>query len=1409
MGYRPEHPIYYQLLNKYEGYRNYVSSDTYIEKQFNLGVGWSLNLPSIEQYITTRYLPHTDEYGDIIIHEELMDVMLLHLGNGRVYRAFDYSEYNLGYDYYIPRYLLKGLELRKNPGTFSNGQSSSTHALIYKDGKKVYFNSSGKAIGEEDRYGNRIYYYYTNNLLTKIKDTLDREINITYYQNGGEKKVTFKGPDNLNIELTFEYLPQYTLNDENEFVLKKIKDQMNRETIFDYTIASGKFNFSTDPDFLWSEKTNYFANLTKVTYPTGATSSYIYEKNSNGKIGSARTKLEYYRIKTREDKQNGLTYNQETYTYEGDYTQYEDYHTTVKNTENKETRYTFNSENLNTHRTIRKNNILLEDESYSYFKNTLLSSQITKLYDADGTSLTKQKTWQYNDHGDLLRHTNERGQITNYQYENKFHQLTSQEIQIDSTRWRKTEYNINSSNGNVNWTKQHNIDNGVDKSITTYFTYDQYGNPITKKIQKPDGTFIEESYEYSSIYRSGYLTKKTSKYKDYQGNQQTAVENMTYDFNTGRLLTLTDGNLNTTAFQYDNIGRVTQVSNPDNSKILIAFDDIQNIVTATLENNHQVRNLYDGLGRLIKKQETKNGQWLTLEENHYDTLSRIDWTKDAKGNMTKFEYDLFNRVTKIINPDISKKQIQYKDKENKRIEINEEGAQHLFQYDNVGNLIMEEVKPNSNTIYRNHYEYDLTGNLKSRKDPKGNVTRFTYDTLGRLIKVTNPKNEEVSYQYDNLNNLIKILVLEYDNTGQLNRQIITQKEYDDLGRLIKTIDPLGKTEYYTYDKVGNLLQKIDKMGQKLVNTYDKRNRPLTQTCYKKDSSVESQKTFNYSQLYTQNKLTATDARGTTVYEYYPNSALKKETQPDNKYVTYEYDNNGNRSKLIDPYGLTITYTYDSRNRLDLLTINGSKTFDYDYYQDGMIKSLKYPNAIGNSTFTYDDTNRLTSLSNAAGSGTNHYSYQYDGNSNIQSVTANGQTKLYQYDTLNRLEMAGTDQVTHYAYDARGNRTQLSGYVPEFYYNDLQGNNKHDFQYNVLNQLTQIKIDGTTILGTYKYNLDGLRAEKTTSQGTTKYYYDNMGRTLSEANSSSSVTAQVVWGHKPLARIINNQYYYYIYNGHGDVVQVINQNGVVVNSYEYDEWGNIIQKQEQINNPIRYAGEYYDDESGLYYLRARYYDPFIGRFITKDSYEGQLTNPMSMNQYVYCLNNPLIFIDKSGNEPISIILEYAPEALDSLQNLVSTYGPELAQGLQEAGNWIVQHGPQVVEGVKNTAKNVTEKLKDLVGSDGGGSSNLDPNKFDKGGSNSRLPDNRSIDSKVTKELKRMGLDKKFQNAMDKGLAPRREGTSGIIELTKNEMITKNGIEYTYKIKVPTAGGHTRVYGYINDAGELIFDLLMKK
>jgi RHS repeat-associated protein len=145
--------------------------------------------------------------------------------------------------------------------------------------------------------------------------------------------------------------------------------------------------------------------------------------------------------------------------------------------------------------------------------------------------------------------------------------------------------------------------------------------------------------------------------------------------------------------------------------------------------------------------------------------------------------------------------------------------------------------------------------------------------------------------------------------------------------------------------------------------------------------------------------------------------------------------------------------------------------------------------------------------------------------------------------------------------------------------------------------------------------------------------------VAESDGTGQVTAQNIWGHKALAREISGTYYYYLYNGHGDVIQVIDENGNAVNSYSYDEWGNILSSQEQISNPMKYAGEYYDEETGLYYLRARYYDPSIGRFISKDSVEGEINNPLTINLYTYCANNPINSWDPSGNSIINDIIVF--------------------------------------------------------------------------------------------------------------------------------------------------------------------------
>ncbi|WP_202710326.1 RHS repeat-associated core domain-containing protein, partial [Sporosalibacterium faouarense] len=133
--------------------------------------------------------------------------------------------------------------------------------------------------------------------------------------------------------------------------------------------------------------------------------------------------------------------------------------------------------------------------------------------------------------------------------------------------------------------------------------------------------------------------------------------------------------------------------------------------------------------------------------------------------------------------------------------------------------------------------------------------------------------------------------------------------------------------------------------------------------------------------------------------------------------------------------------------------------------------------------------------------------------------------------------------------------------------------------------------------------------------------------------------------------------YYLYNGHGDAVNLISINETILNEYDFSIYGLGTQTEEGIFNPFRYAGEYYDQESGLYYLRARYYDPSISRFITEDTYKGDVTNPLTLNLYTYCLNNPIIRIDPTGHD--SWVLydpnNFGKQAKSEAERLSELYG----------------------------------------------------------------------------------------------------------------------------------------------------------
>ncbi len=244
-------------------------------------------------------------------------------------------------------------------------------------------------------------------------------------------------------------------------------------------------------------------------------------------------------------------------------------------------------------------------------------------------------------------------------------------------------------------------------------------------------------------------------------------------------------------------------------------------------------------------------------------------------------------------------------------------------------------------------------------------------------------------------------------------------------------------------------------------------------------------------------------------------------------------------------------------------------------------------------------------------------YSYDG---VGNRLTDIQQRSYTYNSANELLNYG--QVAagfSLRYDANGNLTQKV--------NNATGETT-TYTYDSENRLVQL-IAPNAQLVTYKYDPFGRRIEKSVNGTITRYVYDRED-ILFELDASSNIITEFVHGpgiDEPIAMIRNNQTYYYHADGLGSVIAITDSYGRVVQRYEYDSFGNITYQQDpNFKQPYTYTGREYDEESGLYYYRARYYDAKVGRFITQDpiGFAGG-----DVNFYVMVINNPLRFIDPFG------------------------------------------------------------------------------------------------------------------------------------------------------------------------------------
>ncbi|MGE3412174.1 MAG: RHS repeat-associated core domain-containing protein [Dehalococcoidia bacterium] len=381
------------------------------------------------------------------------------------------------------------------------------------------------------------------------------------------------------------------------------------------------------------------------------------------------------------------------------------------------------------------------------------------------------------------------------------------------------------------------------------------------------------------------------------------------------------------------------------------------------------------------------------------------------------------------------------------------------------------------------------------------------------------------------------------------------------------------------------------------------------------------------------------ATGTTTTAFDALDRITSVTSPGSVTVGYTYDEVGDRTRITYPDTKTVDYTYDGNHRMSTVTDWLTNQTAYTYDDAGKLEVTSYPNGVS-ATVTYDGADRLTAIDNDNGSTFSSFTYTLDDIGNRTQVVDNAGTTTLQYDDVYRLtQVTYPGPVTDtYTYDANGNRTSRNALT--YTYNDADeltsvngvsygyddnGNqvsrDSDGFSFDHENRLTQSVVSGTT--SSSVYDGTGVRRSHTVNGSTTTYVWDvNAGLPVVLQDG----TRTYVYGLDLISATdgSGNQAYF-SYDAVGSVTDLTDGSGTVTDTYVYDVFGTITSHSGPSTNYWLFTGEQIDQatgDTGYYFLRARYYDPTLGRFISRD--------PLLFEQrYAYAGSNPLLLVDPSG------------------------------------------------------------------------------------------------------------------------------------------------------------------------------------
>ena len=663
---------------------------------------------------------------------------------------------------------------------------------------------------------------------------------------------------------------------------------------------------------------------------------------------------------------------------------------------------------------------------------------------------------------------------------------------------------------------------------------------------------------------------------------------------------------------YANLATVIATGTPSS----VAFSDIQDnkvFVLETVAKRIRTDMSYTADGRNVASVTDARKKTVSYT---YDSENRL-LTKmtDANNHSTQYHYEAStDRLTGVsATASGQTRDVSYTYDEGDQIKsIKHGGTTYAFDYDGFGNQTM--VKAGDKTLERYGYApnngplitvaygngdtqeilYDKEERIRARRwnGESTDAVRYEYDDYGTLEKETDLINGRIDKdQYDMTGRLVQSATLE-KNTGAAGEPTVANTH---------TVQSL-EIGYDSYNRVNRLVQSLEGSKTKTGLVYG-------------DASKTQRPGLSYGLTVdgTQRQSLAYDAM----------ARCTKET------VTLP---GGQKRENCFTYG-TLRHLTDTDSLLSAMS-NGTESWSYEYDNVGNITKITSGTKV--ITYQYDELNQLIRENNGVLGTTVLYTYDAGGNLTARKTyayTEGTPQTLQKNETLSYRTDGWKDQLVswngyRYVYDAGGNPTLLRG-VP--------------LTWGEGRRLKRVSLSWGTV--DFAYDSDGKRVRKTSGGNTTTYYCN--GNVLSGlvrravGSTGAGTTVQFVYdtqGKPFMLRLNGKTDYFYLYNGLGDVVGLVDSSNQVVVRYQYNSWGKVTSTQDTSGvslatlNPFRYRKYVYDPETGLYCLGSRYYDPEVGRFVNADDTDVIFAKPQELyhkNLYVYCDNNPVVRRDLQG------------------------------------------------------------------------------------------------------------------------------------------------------------------------------------